>query len=338
MSIVGLAPMDGITDLPFRLIVKEYGDPDVVLTEFIHAIPLVDYFENVSHILHYKESERPIIAQIFGKDPAYFYKAACIIFSLGFDGIDINMGCPDKKVVRSGGGASLIGNEKLVFKLVQALRKARDEFLSTGDKILSKQHGEFIKIQKERFKIKKVSSFPTISIKTRIGKSENELESWMPMLNKTRVDFISLHGRTLKQMYRGKADWEAIGWAAKHSEIPLFGNGDIQHYDEAQKKIKSYNLKGVLIGRAALGNPFVFRENYKDIDYSLAKRKEIMLKHLKYFKIYKDERKFYEMKKHLGWYLKGFKGCREKRIQIMESRSFEEMVNLIASMTFSTSL
>ncbi len=323
---IGLAPMDGITDLPFRLIVKRNSDVDIMFTEFAHVIPLCDYFENVSDIIAFKDEERPVVAQLFGSEPEYFYKAALIVLSIGYDGVDINMGCSDKRIVKSGGGAALIGEERKALKIAEAVRKARDNFKNNcveTRRALSLQ----VKSFRKKYGIKSISSNPTVSIKTRIGIENDETESWCKILNKTKVDFISIHGRTLKQKYKGRADWNVIKKASGILDMPLLGNGDVQDRRDVKERIKKYNVDGVLIGRAAWGNPFVFSK--KKVKFDAKLRKEIALEHIKLFRKYKDVSKYYEIKKHLARYLSNFEESKKYRTECMKGESLAQIERII---------
>ena len=262
--------MDGITDEPFRLTQCHIAKPDLVFTEFVSAEGLSRGGIKLFDHLLYSSEEQPIIAQLFGKDPDSFYKSAVILCHLGFAGIDINFGCPAKTVVQHGSGASLIAKPDLAAELVRSVQSAVADFSSGKVKI--NQLGLNQKTQKIIARNLQYSNhrspitdyrLPTISIKTRLGLNTDTSSDWIPSLLKLNPDFISLHGRTLKQGYSGLADWQAIGRAAvlcHAASVKILGNGDIKTRRQGIDYCQKYDTDGVLIGRASLGNPWAFSE------------------------------------------------------------------------------
>ena len=320
--IIGLSPMDGVTDAPMRYMSAKYGKPDILFTEFVSV-----------DALHYATGERrerllktfirakdlgeqsqssdhsPIIAQgselegrwpyeiaqVFGSKPELFEEAAELIEKMGFDGIDINMGCPAHKVEENGSGAGLIRTPKIAQEIIKTV---------------------------------KASTKLPVSVKTRIGVDHDVAEEWMETLMEVQPANISLHGRTLKQLYQGEADWEAIGRAArivhKHGGH-ILGNGDVQSINNLQFTISKYGVDGVLIGRAAEGNPEIFIGNN---DPSVEQRIAWMVEHARVFEsIFPDN--FMPMRKHLAWYCKGFPGAVEIRTKLMQTNSSEEVEEII---------
>ena len=309
--IVGLAPMDGVTDAAMRFITKKYGGPDVIFTEFVSAEGIRAGAKRLMRDFMYDEIERPVVAQLFGKDPEAFYVATKKVVELGFDGVDVNMGCPARKVANRGEGAGLINTPDLALQIIKEVQRA------AGEKI-------------------------PVSIKTRIGYDKPVTEEWIKALLSAEPAVISLHGRTLKQGYGGKADWREIGKAAKlcrETETLLFGNGDIDSVEDGKKKIKKYGGDGFLIGRAAMGNPWVFNQNYKFQIINSKLRMQVALEHARKFEEYNrfwasqnDKRvdKFFVMRKHLAWYAKGFDGAKELRSKLVLCNSAKEVEEVVS--------
>ena len=316
--------MDGVTDSAMRYMVAKYGHPDYLFTEFVsvdalhHATGerrerLLKTFIKARDVEEIKPLDhltiRPLeIAQIFGHNPEYFKEAAELIESLGFDGIDINMGCPMHKVEDQGSGAGLIRTPELAKEIVLAVKSA--------------------------------TKLP-VSVKTRIGVDKDIAEEWMEHLMEVNPVIISLHGRTLRQLYSGLADWEAIGRAAKVVHIHggvIFGNGDVESIADAQDKAAKYNVDGILIGRAAEGNPGIFT----GVEPTVRQRLEWMVEHAKVFEsIFKpevekegDHRWFMPMRKHLAWYCKGFEGAVEMRSRLMLTNNVEEVERIVLDLRF----
>jgi tRNA-dihydrouridine synthase B len=320
--IIGLSPMDGVTTAPYREIVKKVGNPDVIFTEFVHVQALWRGKLDVYKGLIYKQKQRPIIAQLFGSEPDYFYKAAHIICELGFDGIDINMGCPAKAIVKRGGGASLIKNPNLAKDIIFQTKKGVVDWAggqSLDDIGLDKEKINYIYLQSPKQK----KGLIPVSVKTRTGFSQSTLEEWIKYLIEASPAAITVHGRTFSQLYTGKADWEAIASVSQTVRslgIIYLGNGDVRSLQEGLEKCEKYNLDGVLIGRAALGNPWIFRDKQPTTEERLT----TLLKHSSLHLKVKGERSFPEMKKHFGWYCRGFLGAKELRIKLLATKQLSE--------------
>lgn len=300
--------MDGVTDAPFRYITDIYGKPDIIYTEFISVKGLILGKPSIWRMLLHHKTNTFTVAQFFGTDPEYFYQAAQVALERGYDGIDINMGCPDKSVFNRGGGAGLILQPKLAKEIVLSVKKAIVE-------------------GKKKLKIKKNI---TVSIKTRTGYKKHQTKEWISYLLEAEPDNICLHGRTFSQKYSGLANWEQIGLAAeltKKTKTKIFGNGDIKSRSEALEKIKKYNLAGVLIGRAALGNPWIFRGVIPTIE----ERFKVLLEHCKKFTEFFPKSDFSIMRKHLAWYVKNFPHAAEVRNQLMQVKSIDNVKKIIFS-------
>ena len=352
--IIGLSPMDGVTDACFRSVIAQQGKPDVSFTEFTHVHDVCHGPELRLETLLYSERERPIVAQLYGKDPALFYLAAQVVCELGFDGLDINMGCPSKSVASSGSGAGLIRTPELARTIMQAAKRGIEDWASgqtleqAGFK--SARVAMFDRLNQRRGKAGLTSrrQLP-LSVKTRIGYDSVTVEAWVEELLREQPAVISLHGRTLQQMYRGTADWSAIGRAValvKGTGTLLLGNGDIQRLDDIAGRVRETGVDGVLVGRGVLGAPWFFRSieqarvrdrgmNSTDVgrdsgEVSLNERFALLADHAQQFQALVGEKQFYRMRKHLGWYCKGFPHAASLRAQMVRVSSVEELRALLA--------
>jgi len=325
--VMGLSPMDGVTDSAYRFITKKYGNPDINFTEFTNVIGLSMAGHHVLKDFHYDKSQKPIVAQIYGKDPEYFYHAAKIACELDFDGVDINMGCPAKNVASSGSGAALIRTPDLAREIIAATKEGVQHWVDNGELtgLPTKTKNAIKKLQLEIGVDVKERKLIPVSVKTRIGFSEPQTEFWIQNLEKENPAWISLHGRTLKQMYTGFADWNEIKKAVEITNIPILANGDIKTYDDYKKVLKVTGAFGALIGRGSYGNPWIFKgKTFEEVP--LAEKIEVLLDHTKRFvKLNPDPKAFVQMRKHFGWYIKGFDGAKETREKLMKTNSILEV-------------
>lgn len=349
--IIALSPMDGITDYPFRKMVTKYGKPDVIYTEFMCVDQIFHAKNDLISEFIYDDTQRPLIAQVFGIDPELFYISAQIVCELGFDGIDINMGCPSKNVAGRGAGAGLIKNPELASRIIASTKRGIEDWVESGvakdfpARVYKKLDATKLALLKLGVKIKsgEKSDYAQrlaipLSVKTRIGYSENEVETWIPFLVKQDLYCIALHGRTYKQLYHGMADWQAIGRAkelidSEHKSNPsitkplLLGNGDIQTLKDAYELCKKHNTDGVLIGRSFLGKPWLLSAGPVE---ELAEQKlfDIILEHSKLQEEF-DSKNFFRVRKHLAWYCKGFRGASELRQQLVLSENYENVKKIL---------
>lgn len=329
--IIGLSPMDGLTDQPFRSITKKYGNPSVIYTEFTSVEGLCHGAEKLLREFIYDPTQRPIIGQIYGTTPEFFRQSAILLCQLGFDGIDINMGCPAKNVAHSGAGAALIKNPQLATQIIHATQQGVIEWVNGADvsncQDFTTEVQTVVKSRVHEMGIQERERRPIpVSVKTRVGFDEPVIQTWIPTLLETGIDAIALHGRTLKQQYSGFADWELIGDAAmlvNKTETKILGNGDVDSYATALEKIKRYGLSGVLIGRAALGNPFVFVDKVPDHSiYSIA------LEHAElYEQTFFSQKKysFLPMRKHLSWYVRAIPNATQIRSRLVMAQNASEV-------------
>jgi len=340
--IIGLSPMDGITDYPFRTLVAKYSKPSVIFTEFVCVDHIFHAKNEVINEFVYDDEQRPIVAQIFGIDPELFYISAQVVCELGFDGIDINMGCPSKNVAQRGAGAGLIRNPKLASEIIESTKKGIDDWVKNGlnNEITERVSRKIIATKKvlQEFDIGLGSSNRStipISVKTRIGYATNEIETWIPFLLEKDLACISLHGRTYKQMYHEQADWQAIkraGQIIKMADVAnkplLLGNGDITSREQALEFASIYEVDGVLIGRGFLGKPWLLNiENITEIP-SIEQTFDIIREHSRLQEQF-NPKKFFQVRKHLAWYCKGFKGAPRLRQNLVLCEDLKQVENLL---------
>jgi len=300
--IMAIAPMSGVTDQAFRLMFAKYGKPSVFWTEFV---PVAGFFskgrEHCLKTLSFLPKERPIVAQVFGADPSQFKRSAEEIVKLGFDGIDINMGCPDKDVEKKGAGAALIKNPDLAKEIILATKKGAGKL--------------------------------PVSVKTRIGYSKNEINKWIPAILKAEPAALIVHLRTRDELYFVTAHWELaekiIKLRDKYSPRTLIlGNGDVKSAEEARKLVKKTGLDGVMIGRSILGNPWFFSKHIP----TLNERLNAVIEHAEIFEsFYKEEikkkgycKQFVSIRKHFHAYTKGFNGAKDLREKLMRVKNSAE--------------
>jgi nifR3 family TIM-barrel protein len=308
-----LAPMSDVTDIAFRTMISKYSknrenkNNIIFWTEFVAADGLCDKHarKKLSHILRYKDSERPIVAQVFGANPENMKKACQYIASLDFDGIDINMGCPDKSVVAQGAGSALIKNPELARKIIRAAQE--------GVKIAGK-------------------NIP-VSVKTRIGFNQEEIDSWIGELLKEDIPALTVHLRTKKELSKVPANWDLVEKIKKvikksKKDILFICNGDIKDMKEAREKIKKYGCDGVMIGRGVFGNPWFFNEQKKEINKY--EKLDALIEHTKILeKELSGIKNFDVMKKHYKAYVNGFDGAKELRVKLMETKNSKEVEKII---------
>ena len=331
-NIIGLSPMDGYTDEAFRLVQCEIAKPDVIFTEFVSAEGLSRGGVKLYDTLLYSFQEHPIVGQLFGKDPESFYKSAVILCHLGFDGIDINLGCPAKTVTQHGSGAALIANPPLAAEIIQSVKFGIDDWfnqkVTINDLKLNQKTLEVINRNLKysnhqlNYEIK-----PTISVKTRTGITESVVDTWIPHLLKQDLDFLTLHGRTLKQGYAGLANWGEIQKAvdlAKGSSTLIWGNGDITYRQQGIDYCQKYGVSGVLVGRAALGNPWLFADKTP----TLEEKFRVMVAHTRYFQQVFPQRLFDSLRKNFLLYTSGHPHAKQLRSKIVRLNSVADLYAL----------
>ncbi|MES2224184.1 MAG: tRNA-dihydrouridine synthase [Patescibacteria group bacterium] len=302
--IMVLAPMADVTDVSFRFVIAKYGKPDVMWTEFVSADGIVLAPEKgkakLLKDLEFDESERPIVAQLFSSKPENMEKACRLVRELGFDGVDINMGCPDKSIERQGCGSAMIKNPQLAKEVIAAAKRGAGDI--------------------------------PVSVKTRLGYNKDELETWLPELLSTEPAVITIHARTRKEMSKVPARWERVKRAVEirnelGSSTLIFGNGDAEDVADARKKIEETGADGVMIGRGIFGNPFLFSER---TDVTPEERLKVLIEHTKkYEEKLGGIKSFHIMKKHFKSYLKGIPDAKELCASLMNTENAAEVEVLI---------
>ncbi len=353
--IIGLSPMNSVTDHPFRHIQKKYGNPMLLFTEFTSVDGICAGASALLKDFRYDESQRPIIGQIYGRSPRNFYQTAIVLCQLGFDGIDINMGCPAKSVAHAGAGAGLIRTPSLAQEIVRATKCGVQDWLNGATvrdcvdvpPAMAKQvealHSELPTAMQPRRPL-------PVSVKTRIGYDHSQVKEWIPQLLESEPVAITIHGRTLTQGYTGDSNWEEIGCAAQiaqGSQTLILGNGDLRSLEDAYERIDKYGVDGALIGRASYGNPYVFWQEGVPVREEAMGRAPVESRELEtpnyamlhialdHARLYQEsfgqmERySFLPMRKHLGWYVRNLPGASHLRRTLVLTSSLEEAVMAI---------
>lgn len=302
---IALGPMAGVTDLPFRKLCKEMGC-GLMYTEMVSAKAILYNNKNTDELLRVDENERPIAVQLFGSDPDIMAEMAARIEEGPYDFIDINMGCPVPKIVGNGEGSALMKNPKLAGDIVAAMVK----------------------------KCKK-----PITVKIRKGFDDENINApeFAKVLEANGASAVAVHGRTREQYYTGNADWDIISKVKAAVNIPVIGNGDITTPVDAKKMIEQTGCDGVMIGRAARGNPWIFKEvSHYLATGELIERptldevRKMILRHARMLVEYKGNFiGIREMRKHVSWYISGYPHSAAIRNQVNMVESIEEMEELI---------
>ena len=304
-----LAPMADVTDQAFRRIIAKYsragqpaGGPDVFWTEFVSVDGLLSPGREVlQRDLDYTESERPLVAQIFGAKPDNFERIAQMLVEQGFDGIDINMGCPDRSVNKQGAGAALCKTPQLAQDIIRATKRG-------------------------------AGNIP-VSVKVRLGWNHDETEKWMPALLKTKPAVITIHARTRQDMSKTDPSWTAVKRAVElrdkiSPETKIIANGGIMNHEQGRDVISQTGCDGIMMGKAVFGNPWLFDENHKPP--SVTEKLTVMLEHTKLFtELLGDIKNFAIMKKHYKAYANGFSGAKELRIKLMTAITPQDVENYV---------
>lgn len=301
--------MADVTDAAFRRMIAKYsrhgqegGGPDVFWTEFVAADGLMSRGrEALKYDLMYTEGERPIVAQLFGSNPEKMEGAARLCAELGFDGIDINMGCPDKSIEKQGAGACMIKNPDVAKEIIRAAKRGAGDI--------------------------------PVSVKTRIGYNTNEIATWIPALLEEDIAALTIHARTRKEMSKVPARWEHVREVVEirdrmGKQTVIIGNGDALSMEDAHAKAAASGADGVMLGRAVFGNPWLFDQKKREIP--TAEKLRVMVEHTKlYEELLGEIKSFSIMKKHYKAYVNGFDGASELRHKLMESQNAAEVEALV---------
>lgn len=301
--------MEDVTDAAFRRIICEYGKPDVSWTEFTSADGLMlaqgEGKKKLLKKLEFSPIERPIVAQLFSSNPERMESAARLCKELGFDGVDINMGCPDKKVEKQGCGAAMIRTPEKAKEIIRAAKRGAGDL--------------------------------PISVKTRAGyKSDDELEVWLTALLEEDIAALTLHARTRKDMSKVPARWELLKRAvllrdSLGKDTLILGNGDVQDLADARLKVAESGCDGAMLGRAIFGNPWLFTEHIP----TPQERVSALLRHLELFEeLLSSTTNYAVMKKHFKAYISGWDHAKDIRIQLMDTHTPEEARAILKEVSF----
>ncbi len=304
-----LAPMADVTDAAFRRMIAKYsrhgqegGGPDVFWTEFVSADGLMSRGRDaLKYDLMYTEGERPIVAQLFSAHPDKMEGAARLCAELGFDGIDINMGCPDKSIEKQGAGACMIKHPDIAKEVIRAAKRGAGDI--------------------------------PVSVKTRIGYNTDEIATWIPALLEEGIAALTIHARTRKEMSKVPARWEHVKQVVEIRDrmgvdTLIIGNGDVKDIADAKQKVAETGCDGVMLGRAIFGNPWLFDQDRSTIP--LEEKLRVMVEHTKlYEELLGEIKSFSIMKKHYKAYVNNFDGATELRMKLMESNSSAEVEAIV---------
>lgn len=343
-----VAPMADVTDAAFRRMIAKYsahersdgtvGGPDVMWTEFVAADGLMratpEGKAKLMADLIYSEVERPIIAQLFTSNEAHMEAAAALCRELGFDGVDINMGCPDQSIEKQGCGSAMIKHPENAAAIIRAAKRGA--------------------------KMGEEDGIP-VSVKTRVGYHSDEIDTWIPHLLNEKPAALTIHARTRKEMSKAPAQWERVARVVAlrdqlAPEVRIIGNGDVLSMDDARDKVTQTGADGAMVGRALFGNPWFFHptrqlpirlhalpthgvdreklmshdEGLAGIEYvSLEERLSTMVEHTKLFTELLPHKNFAVMKKHYKAYVNSFSGAAELRAELMEKNSPAEIETVV---------
>ncbi|SDE25612.1 tRNA dihydrouridine synthase DusB [Sporomusa acidovorans] len=301
-----LAPMAGVTDLPFRLLAKDMGC-GLVYSEMVSDKGLIYDNIHTKKLLAIDDRERPVALQIFGSDPESMSQAAAIVAAAGADIIDINMGCPTPKIVKNGEGSALMRKPDLAYHIIASVVKA-------------------------------AGTVP-VTVKFRKGWNEQSVNAVeiAVLAEKAGAAAVSVHGRTREQFYSGQADWNIIRQVKQAVKIPVIGNGDICSPQAAKRMLTETGCDGIMIGRGAQGNPWIFRQVAHYLATGeilsppmLTERIDMLLRHLDMLVDHKGEYVgIREMRSHAAWYTKGLPSSAELRLKFNQAASKEDFIRIM---------
>jgi tRNA-dihydrouridine synthase len=300
-----LAPMDDVTDTVFRQIITDCAKPELFFTEFVNVDGLQSPGrEHLLPKLRLADKEKPVIAQLWGLKPENYYKTTKELIEIGYSGVDINMGCPVKTVIKNGACAALINNRELAGEIIKATQEGAG------------------------------TSLP-VSVKTRVGFTTVDM-SWPEFLLGHKLNMLTIHGRTAKQLSKVDADWDSIGQIREmrdglSPETLIVGNGDVESRAQGLDLASKYKLDGIMIGRGVFHDPFVFAAQSPWPNYSKEQKIELFRRHIElYINTYAQaERRFEALRKFCKLYINGFDGASDLRERFMASSSPNEALRLL---------
>lgn len=300
---VVLSPMAAVTNPPFRMICRELG-AGLVVTEMVHARLLLDGDPRTHKMLDIRPSERPVCVQLFGKDPVELAEAAALVVEAGAHAVDLNMGCPMRKIVKSGCGAGLLEHPKLIYEIFRAMRDAVDV---------------------------------PVTGKIRAGWEDSNAVDVGRAMQDAGAAAVTIHGRTRSDMYDGHVDLAVIAELKKAVDMVVVGNGDVRDWQSARRMFHTTGCDAVMVARGALGNPWVFREIKADLDGlpipdkpDLHTRRQTLERHVElYIDTFGEERTTREIRKHLLWYFRGTPGEKTLRRALSGLKTREDIMRAI---------
>lgn len=301
--ILALAPMAGITDSAFRILCKKFG-ADVVYTEMISVDGLIYDSKKTSELFQFRPEEKPIVVQLFGKKPENFYKAVEVVRErYSVDGIDINFGCPAKKVFGHGSGAALMDKKELGREIIQATLEAAKK--------------------------------TPVSIKIRAGVKDTSAIDFLECIGDLPISALMIHGRTYEQGFSGPIDLDICKKIVEMVSIPVLVNGGIQKPEDAKTILEYTKARGLGIGRSSLGTPWIFQQikeylktnAYQTLEFSQIKK--VAIDHSELMYTCKGEHGLFEIRKHLAWYVKGFDGASLLRSKLVQTKNVEEIKEIL---------
>jgi nifR3 family TIM-barrel protein len=301
-----LAPMEDVTDTVLRQIIARCGKPAVFFTEFTNVEGMFSKGERqVTQRLRYTEAERPLVAQIWGTRPENFFKAAKKLIDMGFDGIDLNMGCPASGVLQKGACSGLINNRPLAKEIIDATRAGADGYIP-------------------------------VSVKTRLGYRAIDFD-WIRFVLAQQPSALTVHARTVSEMSKVPAHWDKLKTVVDirnemNSTAPIIGNGDVKSLNEAKQKVAETGVDGVMIGRGIFDNPYLFSGTTTLSDRTPEEKMHLLLEHMRlWIDTWEDTRHFPILRKFFKVYASGFPGAQELRIQLMETQNPEETARIVSA-------
>jgi len=310
-----LAPMEDVTDTVLRQVIARCGKPAVFFTEFTNVEGMFSKGErHVTHRLQYTEVERPLVAQIWGTKPENFYKAAKKLIDMGFDGIDLNMGCPASGVMQKGACSGLINNRPLAKEIIDATKAGAEGYIP-------------------------------VSVKTRLGFRAIDFD-WIRFVLEQQPAVLTVHARTVSEMSKVPAHWDLLKTVVAirnemQSEALIIGNGDVKSLSEAAQKVAETGADGVMIGRGIFENPYLFSGTITLADKTPEEKMQLLLEHMGlWVATWGETKHFPVLRKFFKVYASGFPGAQDLRIQLMQAESPKETEQIVAAFlhTLSTPL
>ncbi len=307
-----LAPMDDVTDSVFRQVVASTAAPDLYFTEFVNVDGLQSPGrEKLLPKLQFTSTEKPLIAQIWGKNPENYYKTTLELKEMGFAGVDINMGCPEKSVVKNGCCSALVNDRELAGEIIRSVQKAAGE------------------------------DFP-VSVKCRLGLGVIDL-TWHEYLLSFKLNMLTIHGRTTREMSKVPVHWDKINEIRQLRDklspaTKVVGNGDVMSRQEAEELADKYTLDGIMIGRGIFEDPFIFATKSPWANYTPQQKLELFKSHIELFAQtwQNNERKLHTLNKFCKVYVSGFDGAKELREQFMGAQTMTELRDVLAAVMAGT--